>query len=312
MSKTSLRVGITGAGVFGGYHAAKMIAHDQVDFVGIYDPVHPERAQKLASECGAKAVNSREELIEVADALIIASPATAHGRQGLDALNNGLHVLVEKPIATDLETAREMVAIAQSKHLVLQVGHQERFVSKAIGLFDVPQSPKKIFAKRVCAFSERGTDVSVTLDLMIHDLDMITAMVGMMPIRTNATTMIGPSGGIDEVAVRLGYKNGLEVELLASRMQQQPARTMEVVYDEGRLHIDFLNKSLIHDTPFELNHEFGNDPAAMDSLGASDNAFVDAALNGKSTAVSGIDGALALSLALEIDQQQSMAANIAV
>ncbi|MCF6292429.1 MAG: Gfo/Idh/MocA family oxidoreductase [Robiginitomaculum sp.] len=312
MLKTNLRVGITGAGVFGGYHAAKMIAHDQVDFVGIYDPVHPERAQKLANECGAKAVSSREELIEVADALIIASPATAHGRQGLDALNNGLHVLVEKPIATDLEIAREMVAVARSENLVLQVGHQERFVSKAIGLFDIQQAPKKIFAKRVCAFSERGIDVSVTLDLMIHDLDMITAMVGMMPIRTNATTLIGPSGGIDEATVCFGYQNGLEVELFASRMQEQPVRTMDIVYDAGQVHVDYLNKSIIHDTPFELNHEFANDPLAMDSLGASDNAFVDAVLNGNSTTVSGIDGARALALALEIDHQQLLAANIAV
>jgi predicted dehydrogenase len=312
MSKANLRIGITGAGVFGGYHAAKMIAHDQVDFVGIYDPVHPERAQKLAHECGAKAVNSRKELIEVADALIIASPATAHGRQGLDALKNGLHVLVEKPIATDLETAREMVAVGQNKKLVLQVGHQERFVSQAIGLFDVPQAPKKILTKRVCAFSERGIDVSVTLDLMIHDLDMVTAMVGMMPIRTSAITRLGPSGGIDEAIVQLGYQNGLEVELLASRMQEQSVRTMDIVYDSGKLHVDYLNKSLIHDTPFELNHEFGSDPLAADSLGASDNAFVDAILNGTSTAVSGIDGARALALALEIDQQQSLAANIAV
>lgn len=312
MSKTNLRVGITGAGVFGGYHAAKMIAHDQVDFVGIYDPVHPERAQKLASECGAKAVSSREELIEVADALIIASPATAHGRQGLDALNSGLHVLVEKPVATDLETAREMVAVARSEGLVLQVGHQERFVSQAIGLFDVQQTPKKIFTKRVCAFSERGIDVSVTLDLMIHDLDMITAMVGMMPIRTNATTLIGPSGGIDEATVCLGYQNGLEVELFASRTQEQPVRTMDIVYAAGKVHVDYLNKTLIHDTPFQLNHEFANDPLAIDSLGASDNAFVDAVLNGNSTTVSGIDGARALALALEIDQQQLLAANIAV
>ncbi|VAV86678.1 hypothetical protein MNBD_ALPHA06-2331, partial [hydrothermal vent metagenome] len=167
MSNKKVRVGIAGAGVFGGYHAAKMIAHSEVDFVGIYDPEHPERAQELAGRCDAIAVNSRDELIDFADALIIASPASCHGRQGLDALQHGLHVLVEKPLATDMETARKMVATADRDRLVLQVGHQERFVSKAIGLFDIDETPTRILAKRTCKFQQRGTDVSVTMDLMI-------------------------------------------------------------------------------------------------------------------------------------------------
>ncbi|PHR51380.1 MAG: oxidoreductase [Robiginitomaculum sp.] len=312
MTSKNLRVGITGAGVFGGYHAAKMVAHHQVDFVGIYDPEHPERAEAVARCCGAKAVGSREELIDGADALVVASPASAHGRQALDALVNGLHVLVEKPLATDLETAREMVAVAARDNLVLQVGHQERFVSHAIGLFDIPEAPIRIAAKRVCKFQARGLDVSVTLDLMVHDLEMITALIGHMPLSTNATTRSGPSGGIDETRMHLAYESGLEVELFASRMADIPARTMEVVYPSGTVHVDFLTKTLIHDTPFDLNPQFADDPAAADCLGASDNAFVKAVLTGSPATVSGVDGAKALALALEADQSQMLAANIAV
>jgi len=312
MVNNKLRVGITGAGIFGGYHASKMVAHPLVDFVCIYDPLHPERALDLADRCGAKAVDSREELIGLADALIIASPASAHGRQGLDALQNGLHVLVEKPLATDMETAREMVAVADRKQLVLQVGHQERFVSKAVGLFDVPERPLRITAQRVCAYNERGTDVSVTLDLMIHDLELVTAITGEMPVRTIGTTQIGPSGGIDEANVSLSYPNGLEVKLLASRMADAPSRTMEIQYPSGKVHVDFLTRTLIHDTPFSLNTDFANHPEAADSLGASDNAFVKAVLHGAGTPVSGVDGARALFLALTADQEQVLATDIAV
>lgn len=312
MNNKMLRVGITGAGVFGGYHAAKMVAHQQVDFVGVYDPLHPERAEGIAQRYGAQAVQSREELVANIDALIIASPASVHGRQGLDALKSGLHVLVEKPIATDMETAREMVAIAERKHLVLQVGHQERFVSKAIGLFDVPEKPKRIVAKRVCAFQDRGADVSVTLDLMIHDLELVTSMIGMMPNRISSTTKIGPSGGIDQAKALLFYDQGVEVELLASRMMQAPARSMDLVYPSGSVHVNFLDKNLIHDTPFALNHDFANTPDAADSLGASDNAFVEAVLQGVQTPICGIDGARALHLALEVDRAHIVAADIAV
>lgn len=297
-----LRVGITGAGIFGGYHASKMVANPQVDFVGIYDPVHPERAAELAQKTGATPVRSRDELIEVADALIIASPATAHGRQSVDALEHGLHVLVEKPIATDMETAREMVMLADRENLVLQVGHQERFVCQAIGLDKIKQVPRRIEARRCHPFSARGSDVSVTLDLMVHDLDMATAFARAMPVHKDAVTRIGPSGGIDETRLRMRYQNGTEVDLLASRMVEKPERTMELIYDCGRIHVDFLTKKIIHDTPFDLNLAFAEEAIVMDSLGASDSAFVDAVLNGTKVPVNGIDGARALMLALEADK----------
>lgn len=307
-----LRVGITGAGVFGGFHANKMVANPQVDFVGIYDPVHPERAVALAKESGATPVRTREELIEVADALIIASPATAHGRQAVDALEHGLHVLVEKPIATDMETAREMVMLADRDDLVLQVGHQERFVCQAIGLDKIGQVPKRIVARRCHPFASRGSDVSVTMDLMVHDLDMVTVFARAMPRHSQANTLMGPSGGIDETRLHLRYQNGTEVDLLASRMVEKPERTMELIYDCGRVHVDFLTKTIIHDTPFDLNLAFAKEAIAADSLGASDAAFVDAVLHGSKVPVSGIDGARALMLALEADKTRQHSRKLAV
>ncbi len=312
MSAKKLRVGITGAGVFGGYHAAKMVAHEMVYFVGIYDPVHPERAVEMAQRYGAKVVQSRDELVDFADALIIASPASAHGHQGLDALQSGLHVLVEKPMATDMNTAREMVAAAAKNHLVLQVGHQERFVSEAIGLFAIPEKPVRITTRRVCPFQNRGTDVSVTLDLMIHDLETVTRLMGVLPQSTRANTRIGPSGGIDETEMFLSYAHDVQIALYASRMADAPARTMELCYPSGTIHVDFLAKTLIHDTPFTLNTEFGKTPMAADCLGASDYAFVAAALGRGPSVIDGLDGARALSLALQGDQVAVRQDNIAV
>lgn len=311
-SSRKLRVGITGAGVFGGYHANKMVANSQVDFVGIYDPLHPERAETLARQSGATPVRSRQELIEVAEALIVASPAMVHGRQSLDALEHGLHVLVEKPIATDMDTAREMVMLADRENLVLQVGHQERFVCQAIGLDRIGEVPRKIRARRCHPFSSRGSDVSVTLDLMVHDLDMATVFARAMPVQSHAVTQMGPSGGIDETHLLMRYQNGTEVDLLASRMVQKPERTMELVYDCGRVYVDFLTRKIIHDTPFDLNLDFSQEAVARDCLGASDTAFVDAVLHAAPVPVSGIDGARALMLALEADKSQLHTRKLAV
>ncbi|VAV92092.1 hypothetical protein MNBD_ALPHA06-1149, partial [hydrothermal vent metagenome] len=230
-----------------------------------------------------------------------------------DALQHGLHVLVEKPLATDMETARKMVATADRDRLVLQVGHQERFVSKAIGLFDIDETPTRIVAKRTCKFQQRGTDVSVTMDLMIHDLELITALTGLMPTGLQSSTRSGPSRGIDETRVHLSYQSGIEAELFASRMAEETVRSMEIFYPSGTVHVDFVSKTLIHDTPFALNGNFASDALAADSLGASDNAFIEAVLRGTATPVSGIDGARALSLALEADLAPELAtAHIAV
>ncbi len=297
-----LRIGISGAGVFGGHHAAKLAAHPRIEFAGVYDPEHPERAQALVDVHGGKAFASRDAMIAAADAIIVASPASVHFRQAMDALEHGLHVLVEKPLATKLEDAREMVAMAEKQGVILQVGHQERFVSNAIGLFDIPENPLSIEAHRVAPYSLRGTDVSVTLDLMTHDLDLVNLLAGGEANDVRSDVHTGPSGHIDDARAEICYPSGTKASIHASRVAPDRQRHMRIEYPSGVVEIDFFNRSLKNGTPFALNAGFADEPEALDSLGAEINAFACAILDGGQVPVCGISGAKALALALRVDK----------
>ena len=296
-----ISIGISGAGVFGSHHAAKLAAHPRVDFAGVYDPEHPERAAALTCQFGGTAFATRAGMMAAAEALIIASPASVHYRQGIDALRHGLHVLVEKPLATRLDHAREMVAMAEERGVVLQVGHQERFVSSAIGLFDIPERPLRIEAQRMAPFGPRGTDVSVTLDLMTHDLDLLNVLIGGEASGVRAQVRRGPGGRIDDARAHITWPDGREARIHASRQAPKRARHMRIEYPSGVVEIDFCNRSLVNGTPFALDEDFGRKADAHDSLAAEVDAFVRAILDGETVPVCGAEGARALALALRVD-----------
>ena len=151
--------------MFGGFHASKYAAHDRAQLVGIYDP-DLSRAKELAGKHGAKAYDNLGKMLADVDAVTVASPAVHHFEAAAAALAHDRHVLVEKPIASSVEEARELIALAAAHGCVLQVGHQERFVFNAMGLFNVPDKPLRVEASRMGPPSERCLDVSVTLDLM--------------------------------------------------------------------------------------------------------------------------------------------------
>ncbi len=296
-----IRICISGAGVFGRHHAAKLAAHPRVDFAGVYDPEHPERATALVAEHGGLAFARREDMIAAAEALIIASPASVHYRQGLDALRHGLHVLVEKPLATRLDHAREMIAMAEEHGVILQVGHQERFVSGAIGLFDIPERPLRIEAQRMAPFGPRGTDVSVTLDMMTHDLDLLNVLVGGEASDVRSSVHRGPGGRIDDARAHITWPDGSQAQVHASRRATQRSRRMRIEYPSGVVEIDFFNRSLVNNTPFALDGDFARKADAHDSLAAEVDAFVRAILDGEKVPVGGVEGARALALALRVD-----------
>ena len=173
----TLKIAVIGAGVFGGYHANKCAAHPRVEFVGVYDP-DISRASVHADKHGVQAFDNFQAMLAKSQAVIVASPADTHGAMALTALEFGKHCLIEKPIASRLRDAAKIVQMAEEKNLVVQIGHQERFVAKAIGLDRLPESPSKIISHRMSKFSERGTDVSVSLDLMTHDLDLLLMLMG--------------------------------------------------------------------------------------------------------------------------------------
>lgn len=299
----SVKIAVIGAGVFGGYHANKCAANPRADFVGIYDP-DIARAKAQADKHGVDAFDDFQAMLAKCEAVIVASPADTHGAMAMTALEFGKHCLIEKPIASVLKHAARIVALAKDKNLIVQIGHQERFVAKAIGLDRLRQSPLHITSNRMSKFSERGTDVSVTLDLMTHDLDLVLMLMGQLPDQVTGQTRTEKTGFPDFSQGKLSFENSTAT-LTASRLESDFSRTMDISYPSGEVHIDFNAKTLTHNTPFELNENFGEDPSAKDSLGASSEAFISAILDGTPIPVTAQDGYNALKLALAIDGEIS-------
>ena len=296
-----LKIGIVGAGVFGRYHAGKCMDHPEIDFMGVYDHSYA-RSVDVGGAYKAKGYKSFEALLGDIEALIIASPAVSHGPFAIQALRAGRHCLIEKPIAATLAEAEKIVELAEAKNLLVQVGHQERFVIQAIGLDKVTERPLSITGFRMGPYSTRGTDVSVTLDLMSHDLDLLTMLLGEAPMRILGYPMSVRSETYDACLGMLEFPSGAKVKLHASRAEKSSWRVMDITFPSGTVSIDFNAKTLTHDTSFDLSPDFAQDPLAKDSLGAATNAFVQAVLDGKPIPITAQDGYKALEMALIIDR----------
>ncbi len=300
MQSKTLKVGVIGAGVFGNYHAAKCASHPRIDFVGIFDP-DDKRVRKAAKTHGTKAYDNCNTLMRDCDAVIVASIARHHGPIAIAALRAGCHVLVEKPIAAELESAQTMVRLAEENRLVLQVGHQERFVARAIGLDSAPKRPVSITATRFGPMSERGTDVSVTLDLMTHDLDMVMWLMGAKPRKFDGESLRIYSDMPDAARADLEFSEGRKARIEASRCEDKRERIMRIDYPDGFVRIDFVGKTFEDTTGYGFNPDFANHPMARDSLGAGTSSFVVSILEGTDVAIPGQAGLDALEMALKID-----------
>ncbi|MCI5143902.1 MAG: gfo/Idh/MocA family oxidoreductase, partial [Candidatus Electrothrix sp. ATG1] len=176
MSKEKLRVGVIGVGYLGRFHAMKYAAMDEVRLVGVAD-TDPRCAQSVAEECLTKAFTDYALLLEQVDAVSIVVPTVYHHKIAMDCLESGVDILLEKPMTTTLEEADELIALADSKKLLLQVGHLERFNPAVLAMQPLLDTPLFIEAHRLSTFKNRGTDVDVILDLMIHDIDIILSII---------------------------------------------------------------------------------------------------------------------------------------
>ncbi len=293
-----LKIGLVGAGVFAGYHANKLSAHPRVTFTGIAD-MDAKRATALGRVHGVSAM-TLVKLLEVSDAIVIASAASAHGAIAIQALQAGCHCLIEKPLSTSSNYARDIVILTNKRRLTVQVGHQERLVLRAIGLDAVQEKPLKIEAVRNAPYSVRGTDTSVTMDLMSHDIDLCTAIMS-----GAATAIKGESACVRSKTADMAYAilryGDMAARLSANRVADKSERWMKLTYPSGIVNIDFNTKTLTNSTVFALNENFGNDEIAKDSLGAATDIFVRAVLDRTPVLVSAEDGAIAVSTAQLID-----------
>jgi len=299
---STLRAGVVGAGVFGGYHAAQYARRADIGLAAILD-THHERAQALADRFGGVVAPDLATFLTKIDVLSIASPAHTHAAIAMAALAAGKPIYVEKPIATSLEDADAIVAAARVSGLVVACGFLERAAFQAMRLFDVPQAPLCLEAVRRGPASTRSLDVSVVIDLMIHDLDLALALAAGPPLAVEAEGACVVNRLFDEVHAEVIFEAGFTALLSASRVAEARERTMRLVYPSGEVRIDFLTRRFENTTPFELNAAFEATAAGRDRLGASIDAFL-AAVRGETIAplASAQDGARALDLALAVER----------
>jgi predicted dehydrogenase len=298
----SLRGGVIGAGVFGGYHARQYARLDGVVLSAVLDP-HPDRAAKVAVPLGGRAFHEMAEFLDAVDVVTIASPATYHAEQALAAIAAGKPVYIEKPIGVSLTDAEKVREAARAKGVVVACGHQERVVFRAMGLLDVPEQPLLLEALRHGPPSVRSQDVSAILDLMIHDLDLALSLSAADPVTAEGEGRRGASGNWDVARAEVTFDDGFVARFDASREAPDRDRTMRVVYPSGEVEIDFVARTFRNTTPFVLNPDFADTPAATDPLGASVEGFLQAVRGTAPRPIVTAEEAIrALDLALAIEQ----------
>jgi|GEM_PF-117786 len=294
----SLRMGVAGAGVFGSYHAAKLAERDDVEFAGVYD-TDAERAQTLAEKHHAKAYRTYRDFLQDMDATVIAAPASDHFMLCEAALKNDCHCFVEKPLALTVDTVDRLIVLAHEKNLVLQVGHQERYVCEAMGLLSREIAPLRIECVRRVPYTGRCDDVSVAFDLMVHDLDIVRQLSKADVTNVHAT------GNADEISAELFLENGTLALLNAVRRSKNSERRMTLVYDDGVIDFDFIRRTITNSTPAQLNGDFSQHKAPLairDPLAHGAALFIDAIRGAKQPVVSGYDGRVTVSWAQQIEE----------
>ncbi len=248
-SKEKLKVGVIGVGVLGRFHTKLYKENPNVELVGVFD-VSSAAAKKVADEFGVRPFASEAELAAQCDALTVAVPATNHYETAMPLIEMGKHLLMEKPLAATVSQAKEMVAAAEAKKIVFGVGHVERFNAAMDFLEKNRSNTLFIEAHRLAKYPpprpglhRRGTEVSVVLDLMIHDLDLVLTMVGSEVERFDAVGMPVLSKTEDIANVRLKFKNGAVANVTASRVSAEPMRKFRVFQTDSYISMDYAKST---------------------------------------------------------------------
>ncbi|WP_376087867.1 Gfo/Idh/MocA family protein [Roseomonas sp. CCTCC AB2023176] len=309
-----LRVGILGAGHFGRFHALKAAKGPRIELAGLHD-ADPARAATVAGEAGCPAL-SAADVIAASQAVIVAAPTAFHHDLAAAALSAGRHVLVEKPIAATVEEADALIELAASKGVVLQVGHIERHSAgmRAVlggdGLTARVGRPLYMEAIRIAPFRPRSLDVTVVLDLMIHDLDMAFVIAGAPLVGVDAVGSAVASDRLDIVNARLRFGNGTVATITASRVSLHMERRLRLFGDAGYLNVDYLKREMMwarrgEGTPLDQIPGFGLQTATWvehDSLEAEHAAFAAACLDGAPVQADGAAGRAALDAAIRVEE----------
>ncbi len=294
-----MRVAVVGAGHMGRYHAQKLAARSDCKLVAVAD-VERARAEALAGAHGCAAFTDYRGVLGLADAAVISVPTERHREVAGACLEAGLHVLVEKPLAVDLDESRGLIALSRKRSLVLQVGHVERYNAAFRALAERMQRPLFIEAERLSGFKLRGADVDVVLDLMIHDLDLALALAKGKVTAVSACGFRVLTGDIDIANARIEFSDGCVANLSASRASQAPVRKLRVFQQDVYVSADLQAGKLRYVRQSGGAIEEMEETHRGDALAAQAEAFVHAVLQKKAVPVDGEGGARALELALEV------------
>ncbi|MFO7839550.1 MAG: Gfo/Idh/MocA family oxidoreductase [Desulfosalsimonadaceae bacterium] len=306
----TIRAGVVGVGHLGKFHAEKYAASELAELVGVVD-LDDRRAASVAEKNGGRAFSDYRGLIGLVDAVSIAVPTPEHYQIARAFLENGVDVLVEKPITATLEEADRLVGIAERQGLVLQVGHLERFNPAVKAVKDIIANPIFIESNRLSLYQPRGTDVSVVLDLMIHDIDIILTFVKSEVAYSHAMGAPVVSGHVDIANAHLEFANGAVANVTASRISNKSERKIRLFQKDGYISVDFANRSIMHIRPGEDNenspvpgmqireHQFAQGDALKEEI----RSFLQACIERSVPEVTGQMGREALQMALSITRQ---------
>jgi predicted dehydrogenase len=304
-----LRTAVIGVGYLGRFHAQKYAQLAGSKLIAVVD-ADAGAAAKVGAELGARGLQDYREILDQVDAVSLAVPTPLHHAIGRELLARGVHLLIEKPIATTVAEARELVALAKANGCVLQVGHLERFNPAIVAAASRLKQARFVESHRLAPFKQRGADVSVVLDLMIHDIDLIQELVGAPIESIDAVGASIFSGEIDIVNARLRFQGGCVANTTASRISLKQERKIRIFQDDAYLSIDMHQKILTvirkkDAAPVESPAQVSIEEESFeqgDALLAEIEAFLRAVREKSTPVVTGEDGLRALETALKITE----------
>jgi predicted dehydrogenase len=298
----SLRVGVIGVGYLGQHHARIFSGLEGVELVGIAD-IDCKKTEEIAGKYNCGSFSGYADLVKKCDALSIVTPTTTHHALAMDCLNAGKDLFIEKPITERLDEAREIIEAAQEKDLILQIGHLERYNPAIIAASEMIKAPKFIEAERLSPFLGRGTDVDVTLDLMIHDIDIVLSMVHSKVKEIRATGDRIMTGRIDVAKAWLEFENGCKALLTASRLSTEKMRKLRIHQEDAYISVDYQSQEVRR--YFKVGTDISFDvvkPENKEPLKEELSDFVSCVKTRKRPMVSGKEAMDALEIVLAINE----------
>jgi predicted dehydrogenase len=320
-----IRYGVLGVGHLGRFHAIQSQQINSCQLTALFD-LNTDRLNEVAAELSVKAANSLDDFFNSVDALSLVTITSSHYKLAKEAISRGKHVLIEKPITETVEEANELIELAKKHQVKVQVGHIERFNSATRALRDIDLKPMFIESHRLASFNIRGTDVAVILDLMIHDIDLISTLVKSEVKHISANGMAVISDTEDIANCRIEFENACVANITASRISASRMRKMRLFQKNAYLSLDFdLGTSDVYyigssseqfegDLPIELGALTGGKSNAsiryqkyekedINPLREEILSFVNAIETNTEPVVSAEDGRKALKIAIEIIAQ---------